>query len=157
MAKRYNLERMPPSLLSTPTAAKAAEELRGLIGRLKRRLREQSNVGDFTPSQIAVLVRLEKNGPATASGLARAEAMRPQSMGKIIAALEAEGMIRGEPDSTDGRQTILDLTETSRAWIVEGRAARQDWLSRRIEHYLSPDEQARLLTALALIRKVVDD
>lgn len=148
---------MSSHLPSSTTAAKAAEELRGLTGRLRRRLREQSNVGDFSPSQISVLVRLEKDGPATASSLARAEAMRPQSMGKIIAALEAEGMIRGEPDSADGRQTILDLTETCRAWIVEGRTAYQDWLSNRIDTCLSASEQDNLIAALALIRRVVDD
>jgi len=32
-----------------------ATELRSLVGRLKRRLREQGSVGDLTPSQIAAL------------------------------------------------------------------------------------------------------
>ena len=46
--------------------------------------------------------RLEKDGPATASSLARAEGMRPQSMGAVVAALESAGLMRGAPDPTDG-------------------------------------------------------
>ena len=68
-----------------------AGELRVLTGRLKRRLREQAHLGDFTPSQTAALGRLRREGPATVTALAKAEGMRPQSMGAIIAVLEAAG------------------------------------------------------------------
>lgn len=133
-----------------------AQELRGFAGKLKRRLREQADVGDLTPSQTAVLLRLEKDGPATASALARAEAMRPQSMGSVIVGLEAAGLVRGMPDPEDGRQTILSLTDTCRAWIAHGRAARQDWLSRTIDARLSVQEQEQLAAAMALLRRLVD-
>jgi DNA-binding MarR family transcriptional regulator len=134
-----------------------AGELRALAGKLKRRLREQADVGDLTPSQVSVLLRLEKDGPATASSLARLEGMRPQSMGSIIAVLQSAGLVRGSPHPTDGRQTILSLTEACRTWIDEGRAARQDWLSRIIEARLSPEEQQQLAAAIALLRRLVDD
>ena len=71
-------------------AADLAQDLGVLIGKLKRRLREQAHVGDLTSSQTSTLLRLEKDGPATASSLARAEGMRPQSMGAVIAALEGQ-------------------------------------------------------------------
>ena len=134
-----------------------AGELRALAGKLKRRLREQADAGDLPPSQVSVLLRLEKDGPATASSLARTEGMRPQSMGPIIAALESAGLVRGSPDPADGRQTILSLTEACRNWIDEGRAARQDWLSRTIAARLSSAEQQQLASAIALLRRLVDD
>ncbi len=142
-----------------PTAQTAAlaQDLRGLVGKLKRRLREQSNVGDLTPSQIAVLLRLEKGGPDTTSGLARAEGMRPQSMGALVAALEGAGLVRGAPDPEDGRRTILSLTEQCLRLIHEGRAARQDWLSRTLQAQLTPQEQAQLAAAVPLLRRLVDD
>ena len=52
-----------------------AQDLRALLGKLKRRLRDQAHVGDLTPSQVSVLLRLEKDGAATASTLARAEGL----------------------------------------------------------------------------------
>jgi DNA-binding MarR family transcriptional regulator len=84
-----------------------AGELRLVIGQLRRRSRGEARLGDLTASQRAVLSRLERVGFATVTGLARAEGMRPQSMGAIIAALEAAGLVEGEPDPADGRSTIL--------------------------------------------------
>lgn len=140
-----------------PYASAIAAELRGLIGKLKRRLREQAYVGDLSVSQTAVLLRLEKDGPATASQLARAEGMRAQSMGPIVAALETAGLVKGSPDPNDGRQTIIALTEQCLTWIREGRAARQDWLSRTIATRLSADEQQQLGAAIELLKRLVDD
>jgi len=138
-------------------AATLAQDIRGLAGKLKRRLREQSDVGDLTPSQTAVLLRLEKDGPATTSSLARAEGMRPQSMGTVIDALQNAGLVRGAPDPRDGRQTILSLTDECRRWIGEGRAARQDWLFRTIQARLSEKEQDLLTAAVELLQRIVDD
>ncbi len=134
-----------------------AQELRGLAGKLKRRLREQADVGDLTPSQTAVLLRIEKDGAATTSGLARAESMRPQSMGAVIAALEAAGLIVGAPDPADGRQTLLSLTDHCRKWLTQGRAARQDWLTRTLEARLSATELDQLSAALPLLQRLVAD
>jgi len=134
-----------------------AEELRLLMGTLKRRLREQGQREDLPPSQIAVLLRLEKGGPATVSGLARSEGMRPQSMSAAVAALEAAGMVRGAPDPDDGRQTIMSLTDICRERLRSSRAARQDWLSRTIAAKLSPHEQQELASAVKLLKRLVED
>jgi DNA-binding MarR family transcriptional regulator len=146
-----------PDDRQTARAAALAQELRALLGKLKRRLREQAHVGDLTPSQVSVLLRLEKDGPATASNLARAEGMRPQSIGPVIAALEAAGFVSGAPDPTDGRQTILSLTDACRKWAEVGRAARQDWLCRTIQARFSPQEQKGLTAAVDLLKRLVDD
>lgn len=134
-----------------------AAELRALIGRLRRRLREQADTGDLTPSQVSVVLRLEKDGPATTSSLARAEGMRPQSMATVVAALEAAGQVSGAPDPQDGRQTLLSLTDACRQRLLVGRAARQDWLSRALQARLSAPEQEVLATAVGLLRRLVDD
>jgi DNA-binding MarR family transcriptional regulator len=141
----------------TARASALAAELRALFGKLKRRLREQTGSKDLTPSQVSVLLRLEREGPATVSALARGEGMRSQSMGATVAPLEAAGLLSGEPDPNDGRQTILSLTEACRTWIGEGRAARQDWLTRNIETKLSPEEQAVLAQGVELLKRLADD
>lgn len=146
-----------PQLSDAQTAQTLAADLATLVGKLKRRLRRQASAGDFTPSQAAVLLRLEKDGPATASRLARAEDMRPQSMGAVIAPLEAAGLVKGAPDPEDGRQTLLSLTDACRARLEKGRAERRNWLSRAIEARLSPAEQAQLAEAVALLMRIADD
>lgn len=129
-------------------------ELRTLMGQLKRRLREQADVGDLTPSQTSALLRLEREGPLTTSVLARAEGVRPQSMGQTVAVLQAAGHVGGEPDPADGRQVLLSVTPASRAWISAGRAARQDWLTQAIDHELSPAERTEIGRALVLLRRL---
>lgn len=149
-----NAQPKPPKSTRAPALA---QDLRALLGKLKRRLREQGNMGDLTPSQVSVLLRLEKDGPATAASLSRAEGMRPQSMGPVIAALEGAGLVSGAPDPNDGRQTLLSLTDACRKWAQEGRAAKQDWLTRTIQARLSPREQDELAASVELLKRLVDD
>ena len=146
-----------PDIPHARRASVLAQGLRALLGKLKRRLREQAGVGDLTPSQVSVLLRLEKDGPATASSLARAEGMRPQSIAPVIATLEGAGLVSGAPDPTDGRQTLLSLTDACRKWVEEGRAARQDWLTRILQARLSTKEQEKLAEAVELLKRLVDD
>ncbi len=138
-------------------ASTLAAELRALVGKLRRRLREQADSRDLTPSQTSVLLRLEREGPATVSALARAEGVRPQSMGATVATLEAAGLVSGAPDQNDGRQTILSLTEACRKWVGEARAARHDWLTRNIETKLSPEEQDVLVKGVELLKRLAGD
>ena len=133
-----------------------AGELRVLIGKLKRRLREQAHPGDFSSSQLSVLSRLEREGPATVTTLARAEAVRPQSMGATVSDLEAAGFVSGTPDPSDGRQTILSLTAECRKWIKASRSAREDWLFRTIRAKLTSGEQKDLATAVELLKRLAD-
>lgn len=141
----------------SPLAWALAGDLRTLVGRLKRRLREETGHKDLTPSQVSVLLRLEQDGPATLSQLARAEGMRPQSMGTVVAALEQAELICGAPDPHDGRKIQLSLTAACRTWIGEGRAARQDWLCRAIEAKLTGPEQEQLAAAVALLKRLAED
>jgi len=131
-----------------------AADLRVLIGRLHRRLREQGHIGDLTLSQVAVLRRLEEGGPATVTALARAEGMRPQSMGANVDALEATGLVSRAADPADGRQTILSLTPACREKLRAGRLAREDWLARAIQGSFDAREQAQLAEALDLLMRV---
>jgi DNA-binding MarR family transcriptional regulator len=141
-----------------PSEAALAGELRVLSGKFKRRLREQAQLrdGDLTWSQVSVLSRLDREGPATVTTLARAEVMRSQSMGVIVAALEAAGLVKGTPDPNDGRQTLLSLTETCLERLRAGRAAREDWLCRVIRARLSPVEQRQLADALKLLERIIE-
>jgi DNA-binding MarR family transcriptional regulator len=137
-------------------ASALAAELHLVLGALKRRLREHGDVADLTSAQKSVLLRLERDGPATGSALARAEAMRPQSMGAIIAVLEQAGYVTGTPDPSDGRQTFIALTDHFRDWVSKARAARQDWLLRSLQTRLTAPEQRQLAAAVELLKRLLD-
>jgi DNA-binding MarR family transcriptional regulator len=105
---------------------------------------------------LSVLGRLERDGPATVTVLARSEGMRPQSMGAIVAALEAAGIVTGEPDPADGRQTILSLAPAFRKKVKARRAATEDWLFKSIQSRLAPAEQDVLANGVELLKRLVD-
>ena len=145
------------SASKTVDASALAAELHALNGKLKRKLREQASAGDLTPSQTAVLRHLGRHGATTVTALAKMEGVRPQSMGATVAGLEELGLVKGAPDTNDGRQTILSLTPSCREMFRTGRAARQDWLLRVIQSKLSAEEQAQLASSLRLLGRIVDD
>jgi DNA-binding MarR family transcriptional regulator len=139
-----------------PDAAQAAlaGALRVVIGRLRRRLRDEARPGDLTPSQTSALGVLDREGPATVTTLARVEGVRPQSMGATIAALEAAGLVSGAADPADGRQTLYSITEACRALIAGRRAAREDWLLRVLRARFTAEEQAALARGVALLERL---
>jgi len=140
---------------ASPLAALAGE-LRISLGKLNRRLREQAHAGDFTSAQKSVLLRLDRDGPATVSALARAESVRPQSMRITVAGLEAIKAVSGKPDPTDGRQTLIDLTPGFRRTVKVSRAAKDDWLTRALQAQLSSQEQKELAAAVKLLQRLAD-
>jgi DNA-binding MarR family transcriptional regulator len=145
-------------MMSLPKAdrvAKLATDLRVVLRQLKRRLREQSGRSDLTPSQVAVILRLEQDGPAAVSSLARAEGMRPQSMSTVVKVLQDEGLVLGSADPNDRRQTLMALTRKCETRLKDGRAARQDWLASTIQRELSAQEQERLSEALGLLSRLI--
>jgi DNA-binding MarR family transcriptional regulator len=131
--------------------------MRAVFRKLKLRLRDHGEHSDLTPSQISVVLRLEKDGPATVSSLARMEGMRPQSMSAVVAPLQELGLVRGTPDPGDGRQTLMSLTPECLKLLEDGRAARQDWLTARIAERFSHEEQEKLEAALVLLARLVED
>jgi DNA-binding MarR family transcriptional regulator len=133
-----------------------AGDLRVTLGALMRRLRQEGTIGDLTRSQLAALGRLEREGPATLSELARAEGVRPQSMAATVAVLQGAGLVSRTPDERDGRKSVLRLTAAAREQFATGRLAREDWLFRAIRTHLTDDEQAELAATVGLLRRLAD-
>ena len=106
--------------------APLAQEFRETLGRLVRRLRAES--GQPPVGQLAVLGRLDREGPASTSDLAAAERMRPQSMAQNVRELEALGLVSRRPDPGDGRRILVELTEAGLAAVHASRARREGCL-----------------------------
>ncbi|MEU8586795.1 MarR family transcriptional regulator [Streptomyces sp. NPDC048664] len=136
------------------SAARAARDVRVVFSRLRRRLREVAGSEGLTPSQVSALTLISKGGAATASALASAEGVRPQSMAATLGVLEQYGLIMRSPDPTDGRRQLVALTDTGRARVEGDRQARQEWLSRALEDRYTEEERRTLLDALALMERL---
>lgn len=140
----------------TDTAHALAVELRMLAGQLRRRLRQEASLADWTESQRAVLLRLERQDGATVTELAQAEGVRSQSMGATVSSLMEAGWIKGAPDPVDGRRTLLSITPQTRKVFRQVRAAREDWLQRTISARYSAAEQKQLASAVRLLQRLLE-
>jgi DNA-binding MarR family transcriptional regulator len=139
------------------SAAAAARDLRVVVSRLRRQLRGLAIDGDLTPSQTAVLTRLWKEGASSASALAGAERIRPQSMATIVAALEQRGLVERTPDPEDGRRQVVSLTEMGRQRAESVRQVREERLARAIHERYSEPERRTILDALTLLERLTED
>lgn len=137
------------------SAVTAARDLRVLFGRLRRTLKEVAATEDLSASQASVLARLVKDGPSSASVLAGAERVRPQSMAAILAALEERELIARAPDPEDGRRQVITLTAEGRERAEGARASREEWLTRALQERYTERERATIVAALGLLDRLV--
>ena len=133
----------------------AATELTLAVGQLVRRLRAEVNPGELTWAQSAALARLDKVGSATTADLARAELVKPQSMGATLTSLEQQGLVQRRPHPTDGRQVLFALTDRGIEARQQRRIAKREWLLVAMAK-LEPAEQHLLASAIALIKRLGD-
>lgn len=131
------------------------EGLMSAFGLLLRRLRAEAGSHELSWSERLVIGRLARSAPMTTADLARAEGMKPQSMGTTVAGLEARGLVRREPHPTDGRQSLLGLTTEGSALRGAIRDAKQAWLEKAIDE-LEPHDRETLLAAVSVIARMVE-
>ena len=138
----------PPSSLE-----QAVTGLLLATGQLTRRLRAETNLRKLTWSQVAIMARLDGAGPMTTADLARAESVKPQTMGGTLAYMEEVGLVERHPHPTDGRQVLFALTAEGVEARRQTRIAKEEWLLRAMAK-LDPDEQQTLISAIALIQRL---
>jgi DNA-binding MarR family transcriptional regulator len=130
-------------------------ELTQALGLLVRRLRGAAAQHELSLTESSVLARLDKGGPATTADLARAEGMKPQSMGATIAALEEGGLVERKPHPTDGRQVNIMLTAKGVAVRKSAKDAKRTWLAQAISQ-LDKHDQETLFAAGEVIKRLAE-
>ena len=104
-------------------------------------------------SAIALLAELMAVGSLRATDLAERACLDLSTVSRHLRAQEAAGNIVRTPDPDDGRATLLQLTDTGRALVVETKQSRRELLGAAIAQW--PDEDVESFTSLA--RKLAND
>jgi DNA-binding MarR family transcriptional regulator len=138
------------------SAATTAREVKVVFSRLRRRIYGLALSDDLSGSQAAVLTRLHREGPSSASALASAEAVSHQAIGPILAVLEKRGYIQRSPDPTDGRRQLVSLTAAGVAQAEHTTSAREGWLARALQDRLTEDERRVVRHAMALLNRLAE-
>lgn len=142
--------------MSMPVNPKTEGVARALLlctGSLRRRLRQVPVIGALTFPETAALGRLDRGGPAAAADLARQEQISPQSMGATLGELEARGLVKRQPDPTDGRRILLSISAAGRRELNCRRSARVVQLAHVLADFTGP-ELEQLAVAAPLIERL---
>lgn len=132
-----------------------ADRLRLSVGRLARRLRQQS-LGGLTPSQRSVLATLDRCGPVTMGRLAEIERIsRPAATG-ITSRLAEGGLVQRRSNPDDRRSALVYLTGKGKAVLDQGREERTAYLAIRVDE-LSADERRLLGEAIDVLDRLVGE
>ena len=144
-------------MIAQKSSEVAVEDFAMALGLLVRRLLADAppELQEFSWTQKAVLRRLEKHGPATAADLARAEGVKPQSMGTALGLLEKMGLVERKAHPTDGRQINIKLTARGITLRRKAKEAMYGWLSRAIAE-LDRQEQITVFKAGELFKRMAE-
>ena len=125
------------------------------VGLFVRRVRAAAATHELSLTESSVMARLAREGPATKADLARAEAVKPQSMGAIVTALEERGLVARKPHPTDGRQVPIELTTKGAALRKSAGDAKHTWLMQAIAQLDVRDREV-LLKAGEIMKRLGD-
>ena len=142
-----------PASASRP--ANLAATLRLSIGRTWRRVRAERGTVELPDVQLAILVRLVKDGATTPGAIAEFHGIRPPSATRAVQHLEELGLAVRSEHPTDRRQVLVTVTEAGREEVRETMRRRDAWLARRLAE-LTPAERELLARATAVLNKIVE-
>jgi len=138
---------------SKASFAAAVSDVMDAVGMLVRRIRSQPSLQGLSLTEKGVISRLAREGAATTAELARVQGMKPQSMGAVVIPLEQQGFVSRKAHATDGRQQLIEVTETGIAKYKEHRAARRHWLSDAMQE-LTEEEQETVFAAGKILERL---
>ena len=149
------LTTMTPTVGSvTRTDAGLASQLRVSVMRLARRLRnERDPENPLGVGAISVLGVLLRHGESTVGQLAAHERVQPPSMTRTVNCLVDDGYAVRRPSETDGRSTLVEISDKGRQILLADRRRRDAWLARQLKD-LTPDERDLLRQVAPLIERL---
>jgi DNA-binding MarR family transcriptional regulator len=139
---------------ATPNnAAAVADALHSAAIHLLRLVRQEDERTGVTPARLSALSVLVFGGPMRLTDLARIEQVKPPTMTRIVAGLEAQALVRRRAVAGDARAVRLEATARGTRVMHEGRRRRVERLTSSLQ-MLSARELRVLARAAELMKQV---
>jgi DNA-binding MarR family transcriptional regulator len=138
---------------SANSPSSVADAIHSAAIHLLRKIRKEDERTGITASRLSALSVLVFGGPMRVTDLARAEHVKPPTMTRIVAALEADQLAKRTPDAADGRSARIEATRRGERLMQEGRKRRVERLGAALKA-LSDEELAALSRAAAIIESI---
>jgi len=140
--------------MPTTSAPPLAPRLRFAVTRTARRLRQEAG-GGLSPTLNAALATVAGHGPLTPSELAARERIQRPTATRLIAKLEADGLVARTADPADGRSFLIAATADGAALIQELRTRKDAFLAARLRR-LPSEDRAVLARAAELLEDLLE-
>nr|WP_251010456.1 MarR family transcriptional regulator [Variovorax paradoxus] len=131
-----------------------AVRLRAAVSQLTRHLRSQGGADQPGSAKLSVLGQLYRRGPLTPTELAQHERVKLQTLTRLIAEIETDGLAERRAHEGDARKSILSLTAAGARLLTAEVHRREASLASALGTQLSAGERAQLLEACELIDRV---
>jgi DNA-binding MarR family transcriptional regulator len=138
---------------STNQRLAVADALHSAAIHLLRGVRKQDERTGVGPARLSALSVLVFGGPMRLTELARVEQVKPPTMTKVVAGLEAAGLVRRRADAEDARAVRLKATARGTKLLQEGRRRRVERLASALQA-LAFEELDVLARAAAIVERV---
>ncbi len=119
----------------------AAARLRLGIVRTARRLRQEAaaEASGLTPTSTSALATIERHGPLTPSELAVLERVQRPTVTRTLGCLDREGLIERTPDPADGRSALVSVNAAGRERLRRLRGRKNAFLAKRMRDLPAAD------------------
>ncbi len=132
-----------------------ADAVRRGVASVARRMRRVRADHGVSAAKLSVLGQLYRaDCEMTAVNLARLENLQPQSLTRIIAELEALGLLARRQDDEDRRQVLIHITLEGRALLINDARRQTAWLGRAMASRLTETERGLLSLAARLLERL---
>src|SRR5215218_775742 len=131
-----------------------ADRLHSAAIHLLRRLRREDDASGLPAPQLSALSVIVFGGPITLGALAAAEQVRPPTITKLVATLEAAGLVERQADDADRRIVRVKATARGARLLQDGRKRRVAALAASLAS-LPVADRAKLARALPVLEKVM--
>jgi len=125
-----------------------------VVTRLARRLRQQGEAA-ASPTQLAALATIERDGPLTLGALAAIERVRPPTITAAVGRLEEQGLVHRRTDARDRRVARVEITAHGGRLLAQSRSRKTAYLEQQLAA-LSADERATLAKAASILERVLE-
>ena len=142
---------MPRTVTPTPLASR----LRLVVTRLARRLRQHADA-TVSPTQLAALATIDREGSLTLGELAAVEQVQPPTITAAVSRMEERGLVVRVRDLTDRRVARVEITAEGRRLLERSRSRKTAYLERRLDA-LTADERATLDAAAVILERVLEE
>ena len=128
-----------------------------LVGRAATALAARARAeraGVLTLSQVSVLGWLVRVGDLTPGEVAARLRMLPQSLTRTLRSLEQNGWVTRMRDPSDGRQSVLMITDAGRETLTSEMRPRYEWVASGMAQTMTVTEGKLLVLAAELLERL---